>query len=77
MRAAWRDQSEMFAYVGKVLFFMVLALPLAIAVKVAGFQDWTMLAVWVAAGIAGRETIGRKIDRMDLGVGDGSKRKEP
>lgn len=56
----------MLGYIGKVLFFMVLAFPVTLGLHVlAGLPDWSMLVILASLGVIGRETFGRRIDRMD------------
>lgn len=55
----------MFAYLGKVLFFMILAQPLEFGMYLLGFPTWLVFVIWIAAGVIGRETLGRKIDAID------------
>lgn len=55
----------MFGYLGKVFFFMTLALPLFILLLLLGLPEWSAFTVWASVGVIGRETAGRRIDRID------------
>lgn len=57
----------MVAYIGKVLVFMVLALPAPVVMRRLDYPDWSMFVVWTSIGVIGRETVGRKLDRLDQG----------
>ena len=55
----------MFGYLGKVLFFMILAQPFEIGMYLLGFPTWLVFTIWIALGVIGRETLGRKIESID------------
>jgi len=55
----------MLGYLAKVAFFMILAQPLELGMYMLGFPTWLVFVIWIALGVIGVETLGRKIDAID------------
>lgn len=55
----------MLGYLGKALAFICMACPLMIGLLALHVPHTVVMIVWVASGILGRETLGRRLDEID------------
>lgn len=67
VRSSPGEREKLTGYIGKVMFFMILTFPVFILLLILGLPDWSAFTVWSGLGVIGRETAGRRIDRMDDG----------